>query len=122
VLAEQPRIPAHSLLRFPKVVLRTAAVVSLRDGLMCADYCIYATLNMQFLIAVYRTSNYTTTMSKLMDVKNLSAESGLPVRKIRTLMQRRVIPFIKIGHRSCLFDLEKVRKALDKFEVKTASR
>ena len=89
---------------------------------MCASYCIYATLNAISSIAVYRISNYTTTMSQLLDVKNLSAESGLPVRTIRTLMHRRVIPFIKIGHRSCLFDAEKVRKALERFEVRPASR
>jgi hypothetical protein len=61
-------------------------------------------------------------MSKLLDVRKLSVESGLPVRTLRSLMHRRVIPFIKLGHRTCVFDPEKVRKALEKLEVKPATR
>ena len=55
--------------------------------------------------------------NKLVDIKKLSEELGPPVRTLRTLMQGRKIPFIKAGHRTTLFDPQKVRAALEKFEV-----
>ena len=55
---------------------------------------------------------------KITNIKGLSEELGPPVRTLRTLQYKRIIPVIKTGHRSCLFDVEKVRAALEKFEVK----
>jgi hypothetical protein len=57
-------------------------------------------------------------MSKLVNIQTLSEMSGLPVRTWRTLIQKRVVPFIKLGHRTLLFQPDKVLKALEKFEVK----
>jgi excisionase family DNA binding protein len=57
-------------------------------------------------------------MSKLINIFQLAELSGLPVRTWRTLVQKRAIPFIKVGHRTMLFQPEKVLKALEKFEVK----
>jgi len=37
---------------------------------------------------------------------------------IRTWRNKRVIPFIKTGHKSIIYDLNKVLKALDVFEIK----
>jgi len=42
----------------------------------------------------------------------------MPVRSLQTLKRRRKIPYLAIGHRTVRFDLEKVRQALDAFEVK----
>lgn len=56
-------------------------------------------------------------MSKLVDIKKLSEEVGPPVRTFRTLMHNGKIPFIKVGHRTTLFDPQKVRAALERFEV-----
>jgi len=42
----------------------------------------------------------------------------MPVRSIQTLKRQKKIPYLAIGHRTVRFDLEKVRKALDAFEVK----
>jgi hypothetical protein len=59
--------------------------------------------------------------SKLVNITMLSQELGPPVRTLRTLMYHRKIPFIKAGHRTTLFDPQKVRAALDNFEVLPAS-
>ena len=55
-----------------------------------------------------------------MNITTLSKELGPPVRTLRTLIQDRKIPFIKAGHRTLLFDPQKVRAALEKFEVNPA--
>jgi len=59
--------------------------------------------------------------SKLKDIRGLSEELGPPfsVRTLRTLQYRGIIPYLKLGHRFCLFDPDKVLAALDKFEVKS---
>jgi hypothetical protein len=59
---------------------------------------------------------------KLVNIKGLSEEIGQPERSLRTWMQSRKIPFLRLGHRTLLFDPEKVRAALNKFEVQPGSR
>lgn len=59
--------------------------------------------------------------TKLLDIEGLSDEIGQPVRTLRTWVQGRKIPFLRLGHRTLLFDPEKVREALDKFEVKAVA-
>jgi hypothetical protein len=56
-------------------------------------------------------------MSKLTDIHGLSEQSGLPIRKLRSFVAARKIPFLKCGHRTLLFDPEKVDQALQRFEV-----
>jgi hypothetical protein len=58
---------------------------------------------------------------KLIDIKQLSAELGPPVRTLRSLMQSRKIPYIRAGYRTCLFNIEKVQQALAKLEVRAVS-
>jgi hypothetical protein len=60
-------------------------------------------------------------MSKLLDIFELSKETGRPVRQLRTLVAGRKIPYLKVGHRSLLFDPEKVDQALSRFEIKAIS-
>ena len=60
-------------------------------------------------------------MSKLTDIHGLSEQSGLPIRKLRSFVAARKIPFLKCGHRTLLFDVEKVNKALRRFEVPAVS-
>lgn len=55
--------------------------------------------------------------TKLLNIKGLSSEIGQAERTIRTWVQRRKIPYLRVGHRTLLFDPEKVRAALEKFEV-----
>ena len=57
-------------------------------------------------------------MSKLLDIFQLSEVKGRPVRQLRTFVQDGKIPYLKIGHRTLLFDPEKVEKALQRFEIK----
>jgi hypothetical protein len=54
---------------------------------------------------------------KLVDIQQLSGELGPSVRALRTWVHARKIPFIKVGHRTMLFDPQKVRAALQKFEI-----
>jgi hypothetical protein len=56
-------------------------------------------------------------MKRLVNIKQLSAENGLAVRTLRGFVATRKIPFLKCGHRTLLFDPEKVEKALARFEV-----
>jgi hypothetical protein len=55
---------------------------------------------------------------RLVDINGLSAEKGLRPRQIRTLYQTGKISYIKTGHRTILFDPEKVVAELEKFEVR----
>jgi excisionase family DNA binding protein len=55
--------------------------------------------------------------SKLVDVKGLSEQTGLPERTIRSMVHDRKIPCLKLGHRTLRFDPPKVRQALQKFEI-----
>ena len=57
-------------------------------------------------------------MSKLLNIFELSETKGRPVRQLRTFVEHRVIPYLKIGHRTILFDPEKVEAALARFEIK----
>jgi pyocin large subunit-like protein len=47
---------------------------------------------------------------------------GRLAQQSRTLMHLRKIPYIRCGYRTCLFDVAKVRAALEKFEVKAATK
>jgi hypothetical protein len=57
-------------------------------------------------------------MTKLLNIFELSRAKGRPVRQIRTLVEQRKIPYLKLGHRTLLFDPDKVDRALDRFEIK----
>jgi len=59
---------------------------------------------------------------KLVSIGELSKELGPPVRALRTWMWLKKIPYLRVGYRTCLFDVEKVRTALEKFEVKAVTR
>jgi hypothetical protein len=60
--------------------------------------------------------------SRLVNISSLSESTGIAVRTIRTFMAARKIPFLKCGHRTILFDPDKVDKALGRFEVEAVSR
>jgi hypothetical protein len=58
---------------------------------------------------------------KLVNIRELSGELGPPVRALRTWAQHRKIPFIRVGHRTVLFDPQAVRDALKKLEIKAVA-
>ena len=55
--------------------------------------------------------------SRLMNIWSLSDHTGIAVRTLRTFMAARKIPFLKIGHRTVLFDPDKVFIALERFQT-----
>jgi excisionase family DNA binding protein len=61
-------------------------------------------------------------MAKLVNSKQLAAELGQSQRTIRSWIQARKIPFLKVGHRTMLFSPEKVLLALEKFEIKAVAK
>jgi hypothetical protein len=56
-------------------------------------------------------------MNKLLDIQQLSEATNLPIRRLRGFIAARKISFKKCGHRTLLFDLERVEKDLARFDV-----
>ena len=56
-------------------------------------------------------------MSKLVNIGGLSAQKGIPIRTLRSLMGARKIPFLRLGYRTIFFDIEEVDRALQRFEI-----
>ncbi len=56
--------------------------------------------------------------SKLVRIEALAVDIGIPARTLRSLFHAGKIPGLKLGHRTLMFDPDKVRDALNKFEVK----
>ena len=57
-------------------------------------------------------------MKKLLNIQELSEQTGRPVRQLRTLVQARKIPCYRLGYRTLWFDLAKVDAAWARYEVK----
>ena len=56
--------------------------------------------------------------SKLLDYHQLSKRTGRKVRSLRTFVKKGLVPYLRLGHRTVLFEPDKVLKALRRFEVK----
>ena len=56
-------------------------------------------------------------MNKLLNIFELSKANGRPVRQLRSFVHGRKIPYLRVGHRTLLFDPVKVEKALQRFEI-----
>ena len=56
-------------------------------------------------------------MKKLLTIFELAELKGRPVRQFRSWVEAKKIPYLKLGHRTLLFDPEKVEKALERFEI-----
>jgi hypothetical protein len=56
-------------------------------------------------------------MAKLVSIFQLSEDLERPVRQLRNMVAERKIPYFKIGHRTILFDRQKVEAALARFEI-----
>ena len=57
-------------------------------------------------------------MKRLLTTNELALELNRSVRQIRTLVDAKKIPVLRIGWRTNLFDPDKVLKALQRFEIK----
>jgi hypothetical protein len=71
---------------------------------------------MRFLDVIF------VSMAKLLDIFQLSEATTRPVRQLRSFVAAKKIPYLKLGHRTMLFDPAKVEKALLRFEVKAAGQ
>jgi len=58
----------------------------------------------------------------LVTKREIARELQASLRSIDYLIQRRKIPYYRLSNRFIRFDLDKVRKALDKFEVHEVGR
>jgi hypothetical protein len=58
---------------------------------------------------------------ELLDIFQLAEKKNRSVREMRTLVEKGIIPYLKLGHRTVRFDEAKVDQALDAFEVKAIS-
>lgn len=54
------------------------------------------------------------------NINELAEKIGIPARTLRSLYHQRKISGIKAGHRTLLFDPEKVCAELARFEIKAA--
>jgi hypothetical protein len=57
----------------------------------------------------------------LVNIYGLSDLTGLPIRSLRTLILKRSIPFMKLGHRTILFEPDEVMRAIRSFKIKPIS-
>jgi excisionase family DNA binding protein len=57
-------------------------------------------------------------MTQFVTINQLAEITGIPVRELRTLVAKRVLPCVRLGHRTLKFQPEKVKRALEKREVK----
>ncbi len=64
----------------------------------------------------------TVMTEPLRDYEGMAAASNVPERTLRTWVAQRKIPFLKLGHRTVLFQPSKVFEALERFEVAEAGR
>lgn len=60
-------------------------------------------------------------IEKLVNYTELAELCGLPIRTLRTLVQRRIIPIIRLGHRTTVFRPSQVMKALEHYEINALS-
>ena len=51
---------------------------------------------------------------------SLAATTGIPIRTLKTLWSRRKFSGLRVGHRTMLFDPQKVLTELGKFEIRAA--
>jgi excisionase family DNA binding protein len=57
-------------------------------------------------------------IERLLTYEELAREIGLPLRSLRTLTYKGIIPHVRLGHRTVRFQASRVQKALQKREVK----
>jgi hypothetical protein len=60
-------------------------------------------------------------MEALIDIKELSRQSGMSVRSIRTLLQKGIVPHIRLGYRTIKFSPSRVERAFLKTDDVTCS-
>ncbi len=59
---------------------------------------------------------------KLLDYEGMAADCNMPVRTLRWLVQTKKVPVLVLGHKLRRFQPSRVFEALEKFEVREATR
>jgi hypothetical protein len=72
---------------------------------------------MAFFTMFFR-EHVASGMSKILNTKKLALELSIPERTITSLRLAGKISCLKVGHRTVLFDVAKVRTDLANFEIK----
>jgi excisionase family DNA binding protein len=57
----------------------------------------------------------------LIDIKEVAVRLGLKVRQVRTLVYRKVIPVLRLGHRTLRFRWSEVEQAVNRYRQKEIS-
>jgi len=57
----------------------------------------------------------------LLDYEQMAGELGVPIRSLRQMVYRGVIPHLRLGHRTVKFQRSRVVKALARREVRERS-
>jgi excisionase family DNA binding protein len=57
-------------------------------------------------------------LEPLLDYGQMAAELGVPVRSLRQLVYKGVVPHLRLGHRTVKFQRSQIEKALRRREVK----
>jgi hypothetical protein len=86
--------------KLPTGIQKSLGVMSLR-----------ARVNMKYFLG-------KKIMERLDTYRSLSERTGVPVRTLRSLVYRGVIPHLRLGHRLVFFEPTKVQRALQKREVR----
>jgi excisionase family DNA binding protein len=58
----------------------------------------------------------------LLNYESMAAELGIPVRSLRELVRKGVVPHLRLGYRTVKFVRSRVRKALQKREVREVAQ
>jgi excisionase family DNA binding protein len=57
-------------------------------------------------------------LEPLLGYDEMAAELGVPVRSLRQLVYKGIVPHLRLGHRTVKFQRSKVERALKKREVR----
>ena len=58
---------------------------------------------------------------KLVTIQGLAELTGIPIRTLRSLQQRRLIPFMRLGFRTIKYAPSRVFAAIEKYEIRAVS-
>ena len=59
-----------------------------------------------------------SVLERLIGYEELSEQTGLPVRSLRTLVYKGILPHVRLGHRTVKFVPSKIARAIAKREIK----
>jgi hypothetical protein len=64
--------------------------------------------------------HFPSVLEPLLNYGQLATELRLSIREVRTLVQKGIVPHLRLGHRTVKFQRSQVERALKRREVKAA--